>query len=73
MPLIPVPPSSASPQEVRTYFSSILAQNHSVPEAEAPQLVKDWKYGTGAEVETVDVETHRAIFGAEIGSLLWTC
>jgi hypothetical protein len=73
MPFIPLPPSSASPQEVRAYFSSILAQNHSVPEAEAAQLVKEWKYGTGAEVKTLDVETYRAIFGAEIGSLLWTC
>jgi hypothetical protein len=73
MTLIPLPPSSASPEEVRAYFSSILAQNHPVPGAEAAQLVKEWKYGTGAEVRTLDVATYRAIFGAEIGSLLWTC
>ena len=73
----PPPPISQPVQklkslaEVRAHFARILIQNHQIPSAEAHELVKPWKYGTGNEVRTFDASTYREIFGPEVGTLLY--
>ena len=62
---------SATPSEVRTYFTSLLSQNFHLPPEEAEILAQAWKYGTGAQVHRFSIDTYRGIFGAEMGTLLY--
>lgn len=66
-----LPPDSAIPAEVRTYFTSLLSQNFHLPPKEAEILAQAWKYGTGAQVYRFSIDTYRGIFGAELGTMLY--
>lgn len=68
---LPLPPSDAPPSVVRAYFSEILSKHHDVPSAEAIAITAQWRVGRGSELTYYDIETFRAIFGAEIGTLLF--
>jgi hypothetical protein len=47
MTYIQIPSPTVTPNEARTYFSAIRIQNHAILDAEAKELVKEYKYGTG--------------------------
>jgi hypothetical protein len=66
---LPLPPLTASPSDVRIYFAFILSELNLIPESEIAELVKRWKYGTGAEVRRLELVAYCKIFGGEIGSL----
>jgi hypothetical protein len=63
------PTDAATPAEVRTYFSTLLSQKHQSSQAEAHDMVKLWRYVTGAEVKSFSIDTYRGIFDHEIGTL----
>ena len=64
-------PSSSSPSSIRAYFASILTNHYSIPTSDAEDYVSAWKYGKDAEVLSFDCVTYRAIFGDEIGAILF--
>ncbi|KAK0118325.1 hypothetical protein ONS95_012619 [Cadophora gregata] len=70
-PTIPVPPTSATPSEVRTYFSTLLSTLHSAPAKNAEEIASKWKLGRGEEMLSFDIETYREIFGREAGTVLF--
>jgi hypothetical protein len=68
---MPLPPLDASPATVRTWFTTLLTDLHSVPENEAREIASKWQFGRGSELRYYDVGTFRDIFGAEVGTLLF--
>ena len=65
------PLRDAPPSEVQSYFTNILVDLHGIPEKEAKEIGSRWKYGRGSEVTYYDVDTFRAIFGPEVGTVLF--
>ncbi|PVH83250.1 hypothetical protein DL98DRAFT_413164 [Cadophora sp. DSE1049] len=70
-PSILIPPPSATPSEVRTYFTTLLSNLHSVPTSDAKGTASKWKLGRGEEMLSFDIETYRQIFGWEAGTALF--
>jgi hypothetical protein len=67
----PFPPPSATPPEVRTYFTALLSTLHSGPEPDAEKIASKWSFGRGSELRYYDLSTFREIFGFEAGTVLF--
>ncbi|KAE9363130.1 hypothetical protein N431DRAFT_433337 [Stipitochalara longipes BDJ] len=68
----PTPPApTATPAEVRTYFSTVLTTLHSVPKSDAEKIAAKWQFGRGSELRYYDLSTFREIFGVEAGTVLF--
>jgi hypothetical protein len=68
----PKPPAQdATPEAVRTYFTTILKELHNVSEADAVSIASHWEYGRGSEIPYYDIDTYRSLFGPEVGILLY--
>jgi len=65
------PPPTATPSEVRAYFSTLLTALHSVPKSEAEKIAAKWQFGRGSELKYYDLSTFREIFGVEAGTVLF--
>jgi hypothetical protein len=66
----PISPT-ASASQVRTYLTTILAQEYDVPEEEGQSITEKWRYGKGVELCSFGKETFCEIFGGEVGVLLY--
>jgi hypothetical protein len=66
-----IPQQDASPEQVRTYFVTVLATYHGLSTDEASVIASNWKFGRGSELKYYDLETFRGIFGIEAGTLLY--
>jgi hypothetical protein len=64
------PPPTATPAEVRTYFTHILTTLHFVPDVDARKIAAKWQFGRGSELKYYDQATFREIFGWEAGTVL---
>jgi hypothetical protein len=64
-----VPPSTATPAEVRDYLASLLRKRHSLPEDQVRRVVAHWNLGTGRELRVYTAQMYLDIFGSEYG---WT-
>ena len=71
MQAVKVPNKEASAQEVREYISSLLSRELRISNTECETITKLWRYGRGHELRTFNQETISAIFGAEIGSIIY--
>ncbi|KZF24726.1 hypothetical protein L228DRAFT_245715 [Xylona heveae TC161] len=56
--------------DVRAYFVSILQRKYEVPEPRAQEVANKWQHGRGQEMREFSYATYRAIFGAEVGTIL---
>ncbi|KAL2061594.1 hypothetical protein VTL71DRAFT_6971 [Oculimacula yallundae] len=68
---IPIPPPTATPGEVRTYFSTLLSTHHDLSQATATEAASKWTLGRGEEMSSFDIETYRQIIGWETGTILF--
>lgn len=64
-----IPPSTATPAEVRAYLSSLLRKRHSLPDDQVRRVVAHWTLGTGRELRIYTGQMYLDIFGSEYG---WT-
>jgi hypothetical protein len=67
-----VPPSSATPDEVRDYLASLLRKRHDLPDDQVRSLrcvISQWTIGTGRELRIYTAQMYLNIFGSEYG---WT-
>jgi hypothetical protein len=67
----PLPSLSATPSEVRTYFTTLLTTLHFVSEPEAQEIAAKWRIGRGSELRSYDLTIFREIFGVEAGTVLF--
>jgi len=64
-----VPPSTATPDEVRDYLASLLRRNHNLSDDQVRRVVAHWTIGTGRELRVYTAQMYLDIFGSEYG---WT-
>lgn len=70
-PLSPTPKDDAPASEVCEFFYQTLIDDFNVPPAEAETIASQWRYGGGRELAYFDREAFRAIFGGEVGTILY--
>ncbi|CAL3964971.1 hypothetical protein PZA11_002158 [Diplocarpon coronariae] len=63
------PPPTAL--QIRDFFSQLLQKHYSLPRDTADALVRPWLYGQEKEIMSYDLDTYRALFGPEIGAILY--
>ncbi|KAH9209784.1 hypothetical protein DL95DRAFT_371756 [Leptodontidium sp. 2 PMI_412] len=68
---IPLPPPTATPSEVRTYFTTLLTTLHGLDEAKAREIASRWNLGRGEELRSYDIDSYHAIFGWEPGTVFF--
>ena len=66
-----VPPSTATPAEVRGYLASLLTKRHDLPENQVQRVVAHWTIGTGRELRVYTAQMFLDIFGGEYGWALY--
>jgi hypothetical protein len=64
-----IPPSTATPAEVRDYLASLLRKRHNLPDDQVRRVVAHWELGTGRELRIYTAQMYLYIFGSEYG---WT-
>jgi len=66
-----IPPSTATPDEVRAYLASLLRKNHNLPDDQVRRVVAKWTLGTGRELRLYTAQMYLNIFGSEYGWMLY--
>lgn len=66
-----IPPSTATPDEVRAYLASLLRKNHNLPDDQVRRVVANWTLGTGRELRIYTAQMYLNIFGSEYGWMLY--
>jgi len=66
--IISSPSPTATPEEVRVYFSFVLVQKHAFSEYEATDLAKGWQHRKGVDICASRVEHIVRYLGLKLGA-----